>query len=210
MFCQIRAGQCAGFFSFKMSLYTALTHSRVISPGLTVRSRQLLLADHSFRQAKDSLEYCMGSRGEVPPSLRETLLAGACATYQKPFARGVFSGRLGGIYVRFPGHPEFKRLHEAVCREQNGDGLQSVKAELFSGGRSDDVADVEILFQRTKGMLASVRGPVPSPAVLKTFMELCDFQSQRVRREFQELLPKLFTKSVEYNRRYKLGVDIPQ
>jgi len=195
-----------------MSLYTALAHSHVLSPGLTGRARQLLLADHSFRQAKDSLEYCLGSRGEFPHSLRETLIAGACATYRKPFIRGAFLGRLGGIYVRFPGHPEFKRLHEGLCREQNGNGLQpdSGKADFFSGGRSDDLADVEILFQRTTGMLASVRGPVPAPAVLKAFWELCDFQSQRVRGEFQELLPRLFTKSVEYNRRYKLGVDIPQ
>lgn len=195
-----------------MSLYSALAHSHVISPCLTGRSRQLLLADHAFRQAKESLEYCLGSRGEIPHSLRETLIAGACTTYRKPFTRGAFLGRLGGIYVRFPGHPEFRRLHEGLCREQNGDGLQmdSGKTAFLSGGRADDLADVEILFQRTKGMLAYVRGPMPTPDILKTFIELCDFQSQRVREEFQELLPKLFTKSVEYNRRYKLGVDIPQ
>lgn len=208
---------CAGedgavFPLFEMSLYTAFTHGHVISSGLTGRSRQLLLADHAFRQAKDSLEYCLNARGEVSPSLRETLIAGACAMYRRPFTRGAFLGRLGGIYVRFPGQPEFKSLHEGLCREQSGDGLYANfgKSPFLSDARLDDSTDVEILFQRTTGMLASVRGPTPSPDVLRAVMRLCEFQSQRVRGEFQELLPKLFTKSVEYNRRYKLGVDIPQ
>lgn len=181
-------------------------------PGdITNRARKLMLADYAFRQSRDSLRAVLETQLVAPNPILEMVITGACVTYCRPFTNSDFYGTLGAKYTKFQDKPNFKQLHERIWNGRNWVYAHTdpeKAADLF-GGTPSDLTNIEIMFQKPRGMVAYVNEPILSPDTIKDFIDLCQFQSVRVLEEFKEMIPRLFKSFPEYYKRYKIGIDIP-